>query len=345
MGRMLLSGADLSEVIEVIKKLYIADREDWDQNFIENEVTEYFRVHVYPEKTGRRSMLREVEDWVRSNISNGPRCYDVAISLLACYQELGLKTPDEKSSCRMAFSRLVEKGKLEPMQKRSGLYRYINGKMEDIDFINADTTPFNIRFPLGVHEYVNIYRKSLILLAGSPDEGKTAYCLNLAHKNMKEHNILYFSSEMGAAELKVRLQKFPYPLIDWKVVNFKARSGDFQNAIDPNGFNIVDYLSVTKDFYEIGGKLKDLFDVLDKGIVFVCIQKPKGRDQGIGGERTLDIARLYLAVEGGILKIVKGKLWRQEAVNPKGLYCKFTLGGGANFKIIPDNDGADWRRA
>jgi hypothetical protein len=246
----------------------------------------------------------------------------------------------------MAFRRLVERGKLEPLRDHSGLYRYINGQIDEIDFLNADTTPFPIKFPLGVHELVSIYRKSLIVIAGLPNAGKTAYCLNTAWKNKDDFKIDYFSSEMGAAELQVRLKKFNHPLNDWSKVRFVAKSGDFASAVNPNGFNIIDYLEVSKDFYEIGGLLTDIFNALNEGIAIAAIQKPPGRDTGVGGARTLDKARLYMAIEPGILKIVKGKLWRQENINPNGLMIHWTLAGGANFRVLPDPaTGDEWRRS
>jgi len=244
----------------------------------------------------------------------------------------------------MAFKRLVEAGKLEPVRNRSGTYRYINGKMEELDFMNADTTPFPIKFPLGVHELVDVYQKSVIVLAGEPNAGKTAYLLNLANKNKEDHKPLYFSSEMGASELKIRLKKFNMPLSAWRGVRFIAKSGDFKDVIEPDGFNIIDYLEVAKDFYEVGGLLTEIFNTLGKGIAIVAIQKPPGRDTGIGGARTLDKARLYMAIEPGVLKIVKGKLWKQDCVNPNGMSIRWTLAGGAVFKVIKDNDGSEWRR-
>ena len=349
--RLLKSGAPIDDVIDVLRKLYIADKEDFDEEFIKNEVYQHQALQLLPGEPGKKSIQGEVEDWLTSYTSDSP-CHsfvtrlslDCHLSLVSAYSELGYKTPKEKMACRQAFKRLVERGKLEPVRNRSGIYRYINGKMEELDFMNADTTPFPIKFPLGVHELVDVYQKSVIVLAGEPNAGKTAYLLNLANKNKEDHKPLYFSSEMGAAELKIRLNKFNMPLSAWRGVRFIAKSGDFKDVIEPDGFNIIDYLEVAKDFYEVGGLLTEIFNTLGKGIAIVAIQKPPGRDTGIGGARTLDKARLYMAIEPGVLKIVKGKLWKQDCVNPNGMSIRWTLAGGAVFKVIKDNDGSEWRR-
>ena len=343
---MAKDGASIDQIIDVVKKLYHFDREDFTEDEIRNRAEKWLNtVEIMDGFQAKKSIQTEVEKWVYSNTSNKACYQDVTCSLLVCYSDLGLKTPKEKASCRMAFKRLVERGKLEPMRNRSGMYRYINGKMDEIDFINVDTTPFPIKYPLDVHEYINTYKKSLVVLAGEPNAGKTAYLLNLAWKNRSEKPN-YFSSEMGAAELNIRLKEFNRPLEEWKGIKFIAKAADFKDVIDPDGLNIIDYLEVAKEFYEIGGMLTDIFNNLRDGVAVVAIQKPPGRDVGVGGARTLDKARLYLSIEPGVLKIVKGKLWRQKCVNPNGMFVKWTLGGGANFKVMPDPaTGDDWRKS
>lgn len=345
MNYMTKAGAPLDHICEIVKKLYLYDKEDFTEEEIENEVFRWRGENLGKGYDETESMQVRVEEWVASNTSN-KGCYsDVTCLLLVCYSDLGLTTPNQKAACRMAFKRLVERGVLEPVRNRSGVYRYLNGKMDEIDFINVDTTPFPIKYPLGVHELVNTYKKSLVVLAGEPNAGKTAYLLNLAWKN-KDLSPVYFSSEMGAAELNIRLNKFNHPLDEWKKIRFIAKASDFKDVLDKNGLNIIDYLEVSKDFYEIGGMLTDIFNNLEDGVAVVAIQKPPGRDTGVGGARTLDKARLYLSIEPGILKIVKGKLWRNETINPNGMYIKWTLGAGARFTIMPDSNTADeWRRS
>ncbi len=345
MNHLTQGGATIEEVCAIVKKMYLADKEDFDDEYIEKQVLIWHEVNLEDKNKEGKTIIGRVEDWIRSNNSNDDCYADVTLNLRDCYQDLIAKSENDRTAIRMAFKRLVKRGMLQVIKNRSGMYRYMNGKMEEIDFFNVDTTPYPIKYPLGVHELVETYKKSLVVLAGEPNAGKTAYLLNLAWKNKDKHPI-YFSSEMGAAELQIRLKKFNHLLSDWKDIRFISKSSDFRDVIDPNGLNIIDYLEVAKDFYEIGGLLTDIFNTLKDGVAVVGIQKPIGRDTGVGGARTLDKARLYLAIEPGILKIVKGKLWRQDCVNPNGMTVKWTLGGGANFKIMPDPaTGDDWRRA
>jgi hypothetical protein len=52
---------------------------------------------------------------------------------------------------------------------------------------------------------------------------------------------------MEAMELKLRLEKFNMPLSNWTKVKFKYRTENFEEVIDPNGFNIIDYLQVCSE--------------------------------------------------------------------------------------------------
>jgi hypothetical protein len=164
--------------------------------------------------------------------------------------------------------------------------------------------------------------------------------LNIAVMNSSKHKVTYLSSEMGAIELKTRINKFQdIPLSAWKAIKFKERSGNFADVLDPNGFTIIDFLEITDDFYRIATFIKEIHDRLDTGICVIGIQKNKGRDSGRGGDLGLEKPRLYLAMESGKLKIVKCKAWAKEGVNPNGLIKQFKLVQGAKFI-----DDSPWHR-
>ena len=61
---------------------------------------------------------------------------------------------------------------------------------------------------------------------------------------------------------------------------------------------------------------------------------------GLGGARSIEKARLYLALEPGKCTIRKAKIFRRKDRNPNGLSIAFKIVGGARF--IPDPAG--WRR-
>jgi hypothetical protein len=137
---------------------------------------------------------------------------------------------------------------------------------------------------------------------------------------------------MGGAELKERLQNFDFPLENWRNVKFIERATDFSTAIRPDGLNIIDFLEIHDEFYKVGALIKDMFDKLNTGLAVIAIQKNKGRDEGLGGQRSLEKARLYMAMEPGKLKIVKAKNWVNAMVNPNNMMQEFRLAKGCYFK-------------
>jgi hypothetical protein len=151
---------------------------------------------------------------------------------------------------------------------------------------------------------------------------------------MDRHDIHYFSSEMGKMELRERLTKFNMPLKDWDFTA-KERVADFADVIKPDAINIIDFLEIYEDFFNIGKPIKEIFDKLDKGIAIIAIQKNKGNEYGVGGARSIEKARLYLTIESdGIemnkIKIAKGKNWATHE-NPNCLELEFKLFKGCQF--------------
>jgi hypothetical protein len=249
-----------------------------------------------------------------------------------CYQDLGIVTVSDKATIRQNLIRLTDSGTLAKCGKKRGCYRLIEADSPSIDFINADISQvYKLKFPFELENYVHIYPKNIIIVAGASNAGKTAFLLNVVRMNMDKFKINYFSSEMGPEELKLRLLKFTdLRLKEWKF-HPRERSTNFADAIVPDAVNVIDYLEVTKDFYEVGGEIKDIFDRLHKGVALIAIQKKTGADYGRGGEFTLEKPRLYLSIDSGELKIIKGKNWAEPGVNPNGMKWKFKLVNGAKF--------------
>ena len=340
--RLLKGGSPIDDVIDVIRKLYIADKEDFDEKFIENEVYQHQELQLQGGISGKKSIRNEVEDWIRSNISNNPLYQNFTCSLQVCYLDLGLKTPSEKASCRMAFRRLVERGKLEPLRNRSGMYKYIDGNEEIIDFENANIAPYDVRLPLGIHEWVTIHRGNIIVVAGESNTGKTAFCLNVAKLNRDAQKVNYMSSEMNdGAELRIRLDEFGNSMDFWRPIKFTFRTDDFPQHIKPDELNIIDYLDEGTDAeaYRMPMRIRLIADRLKTGIAVIAIQKDPNKGLGFGGSGTLNRSRLYITLSQGIMKIIKGKIWRQKNINPNGLYVNFKLISGCKFS----KDG-DWRQ-
>jgi hypothetical protein len=227
--------------------------------------------------------------------------------------------------------------------------------MEDnlvaIDYEGANPNAFyNIKWPLNIEKFVGIFPKNVAIIAGSPNAGKTAFLLNVVKNNIS-HRCTYFSSEMAAEELRVRLDKFTLPLSFWKNCNFFDRSSDYADVIDPDGLNVIDFLEISEDFPRVAKEIGDIYNKLNRGIAVVGLQKNEGTMLGRGGGFSLEKARLYVALDElrannkHRLTIVKGKNWAQQGVNPNNKSITFSIEDGCKFKVgeIYDSqlDGAE----
>jgi len=203
------------------------------------------------------------------------------------YRDLGLKTPNEQAQARNALKRFKEEGTIEYSGKRKGHWKTINREVEIMNFIDAPTETLDLRLPFGIHKMVETYPGNILVLAGFQNAGKTAFLLNTVYGNMRKFDVHYFNSEMGDTELRKRLDMFTdIALSDWTFTPYE-RSDDFADVIRPGKgkLNIIDYLEMHTNFFEISGRLAEIHKRLDGAVAIVAIQKNPGSDMGLGGYR------------------------------------------------------------
>lgn len=283
-----------------------------------------------------RPLATEIEEWVMS--SSG-----IFLSS-EVFKGLQLSSREEGKNLAQILRRLSERGVIEKAGGRNACWRRIEGGCELIDWKNAPTEEVPLKFPLGIEEHVKIFPKSIIMIAGKSDAGKTAFLLEFARMNQNRHEIHLFINEAGDTELADRLGMFRNMRKDeWKC-HFWEREDNFADVIKPNAINIIDYLDVTKDFSQIGEPLKQIHNKLDRGVVLIAIQKNPNQydfragkqidvDLGVGGAKSIGKARLYLAIDDGILKIVKAK-GRRGRESSNGMTRTFGIYDGHSFEDV-----------
>jgi len=315
-------GMPREEISQVLEAVMNSWGEGYDQKWREDKIQSAFKRAERKE----RNIAQEVRDWV--NESRKGQFESRGIRL-----DIDVSRKEDLNSMNDALRRLVADGVIERGDKR-GCYRIIDNECEEIDFLNPSCQTIDVKYPLGIERYIVTLPKNVMVIAGSKDAGKTAFLLRFVQMNMNRFPIHYFSSEMGRIEFRKRLEKFGLPLEAWKF-NPKERSSNFADVIEPDGINIIDYLEVSEDFYRVGGMLREIYERLNQGIALVALQKNRGRDTGVGGDRSLEKPRLYLSLESGKAKIIVGKNWASE-VNPVGLQLDFKLAAGCKFIIEKD---------
>ncbi len=306
----------------------------------------------FPEKEvlGKIESAKKRESRAEFNISEEVRDFVVTTSgyflTTDVFNRLQVTTRSDKKAIVAELLRLHKKEIIERHGNKNGCYRRLESEVEEMDFLNADNETVDLWLPFGLSEKVEIMPGNIIVIAGSPDSGKTALLLNVIRENMRKFEVFYYNSEMGASELKKRLNNFEdLTLPDW---DFKARerSDNFADVIKPGKgkINIVDFLELHDNFYEVGGKIAEIHKKLKGAIAFIALQKNPGLKVGLGGYRSMEKPRLYLSMDSGSITIQKAKNWKT-SVNPNGLQYRFKLAGGCKFiktqgwhKPVPTNN-------
>ena len=284
-----------------------------------------------------KGLTEEMRIWIRQTSG--------AFKAQEVYQALNLKHTADKKKVHPILKRLCEEGMIEKHGNQNGVYRLVQSEREKIDYLNVDTTPFDIRYPFQLERWVKTHPKNIVIVAGEQNAGKTAYCLNVALLNMNRgFPVQYMSSEMGALELRDRLENFDgVPLSDWGNVEFIERSSEFADIIDPDGLNIIDFLEILDNFWLIGLELQNIFNKLKNGVAVIALQKDHRAELGRGGSFALEKPRIYLTLEdnaplGAKLSIRKAKNWYDKNRNPNRLEVNFKIVGGCKLIQISDWD-------
>ncbi len=273
-------------------------------------------------KKAERNLSKDVKDWICVT--------DGYFSVTDIHRSLEIVTKEDKGNVRQSLFRFKKDGLIEKVGGRDGHYRRIQTEIAPIDWKNAPTKEHPIKLPLDLSSLVSIFPKNIIVVSGLNNSGKTALCLDIARLNMLFMPTVYFSSEMGDSELRIRLGKRDDIKLDQWNVEFFERSSNFVDVVRPEGLNIIDYLEVNDEFWKVGSILSGIYDRLTTGVAVVAIQKGEKGDYGRGATFGAEKPRLYLSMMPGEIKIVKAKNWKG-VDNPNGKVRGFRIVGGWKF--------------
>jgi hypothetical protein len=311
------------EISEVLETLMNSWGESHEEKWREDKIESAFKRAAIRDK----SLAQEVREWVLSSFG---------VIYSAEFRSLRhLSSLEEQKNLSKILTRLCDEGLIQRYGNKSGCFRIIDTTEEEIDFLNCPTDCLDLKWPFEIERYVRIFRKNIVIIAGAPDSGKTAFLLNFVEMNMNSQQIFYFSSEMSGTEFKDRMSNFERKLDSWKV-KLIERGSNFQDVIRPDAVNIIDFLEIHDDFYKVGGLIKDIYDRLDKGTAIIALQKNLNAPLGLGGYRSMEKARLYLSIEKHVLKMVKAKNWVNGEINPNDMELHFKIRNGCDFYTVRD---------
>jgi len=232
--------------------------------------------------------------------------------------------------------------KQPPILRRTanGRYRMIDRDIDIVPWREADRDNyFPIILPFDLHKYVRLYPRSVMIIGGVSNQGKTCFVHNIISLNWRNHKIVLFDSENSAEELAGRFSHYP-DYEQWPEDLVKDRSSNFADVIEPDAINLIDYLEVQDNFYLVGRYIREIRDALRNGVAIINLQKGETASLPLGREFSRHLARVVITLDKGILTIVKAKARAQRTINPINKKWSFCIDEtGTQFLDIQERWG------
>lgn len=249
---------------------------------------------------------------------------------------------DAKRYRWQVLDNLVKEGILE--SGGVGKYRKVEKRIEEIDWQSANLEDIvKLVMPLNLHKYVKIHHKSIIIVAGSPGAGKTAFLYDFILRNMgAPMETVLFTNDMSPEEINERIRKSEIEVPNHAPFKVYDRADNFADVIEPDKINVVDYLDLNSEVYLVGDEIEKIYRKLNKGIAVIALQKKVGQQLAIGGVFTIKRAKLYISIdtikEAGNwihkLSIQKARGRVDPKIDPRTVEIKFKLLDGIRFISI-----------
>jgi len=289
-----------------------------------------------------KTVAEDVSDWINQTSGN--------FTVDQIYADIRIK--DDKAAMghvRQIIKRMADAGELIRIELgRMTAYRKPDPEPSEMNLDAAVVNELSLKMPLGIDQLVKVFPGNVVVVAGEPNVGKTAFMLECVRMNMAQYEIDYYTSEMGEMEMKLRRDLYleEYPDLKWRWHPYEKGARfdlEIRRPRNRGHVSIVDFLEVTNEFYLVGQRLSEIHEALGgRGLALVAIQKGWHKDLGRGGDLGMEKPRLYITMsyskglDKGFMRIVKAKAFRDPGRNPNGLVRPFSIYNGHQFRSEHD---------
>ena len=300
------------------------------------KVTRYQTPYVSPERRFQGNLTASIREYLLESTGS--------FTAQDIDREFGLTHPLDRNLRRKilhTFSNAPKDKIIKKDLRVSSKYCILK---QQVDWINLEAVSgeyFQLDMPLGLSQMVNLPPKSICVIAGTSNAGKTAFLLHLIQHNLHQaYDRLYLMSEMGPSEYLGRVSSLSTDISLWNSnVRAAAVTSGFDGVIsqnNPDGLTVVDFLEeIEGEYFKIPSDIRSIYDALRNGIAWVALQKHSQARVGRGGEGTTEKARLYITIDTlahqprstiSAIKIIKAKDYNGENPNGKELHVRIISG-------------------
>lgn len=254
-------------------------------------------------------------------------------------------TPFRKA-VTLVFYNLSHVNKVPTLKQTGNRYRVIDRNVKAIDLRKPiDISTFDLVFPYGVddgtdfdwNDNIVVTPGDVIVIAGKSNKGKSTMCKNFLANNVNKHNCIYFDSEYNPSRFQRQMNEIDWVKPDlWTAYDegrfiLAENQGNYEDIIQPEKINIIDWLRVEDEFWKVATIIKEIKQSLTTGLAIIAIQKGFG-ELGMGGVHSLFDAALYVTMDWddkqncNTLCVIKAKECKKQYLDAK----KYTFTIGAN---------------
>lgn len=239
---------------------------------------------------------------------------------------------------------LLRRKIIETVGRRHGFYQRVDHGDGLYDWMSAKDDYYPLALPLGLSDLCCVSPGNIVLVAGQTNAGKSTFLHNCNYLNLScfggwHSEINLFVSE-GGHEIKRRLLGMNPDHDLWNQgLRVRLRRNQFHHAVKDGSLNVIDYLKVHDNFYEVAKKLEKIGAAVPNGCALVGMQMKRGEDTPRGGDFGLEECRLAVALmydretQVRTCRIIKCKFPKNPMCNPEGMEIDFKILQNGFFQI------------
>ena len=263
-------------------------------------------------------------------------------------RQLEINERENRKYVAIELNRKVEQKFLEKnTNSRPATYRYVDKTVKDIKWAEASSKDeLFVRFPISHYddtyfpfgEYIVTRPADIWVVAGVSNKGKSTLVRNLLWDNMDLMPCRMMVSEYAPGRFKSVVSRMTWanPLKTDGTPKFELieRHSDWRYAIAPDALNIIDWIGLGDNFWEIRTIIEGIQDTLRGGMAIIVLQKNEGKTLGEGGAFSEQRASVYLNIDSGVLTVRKIKECKNNMYFDGKSYGFDVIDGGAGLADI-----------